>query len=122
MSNSNTAVNPQEAKQMAEHLFQEGIFKQAFAERMSMRGHNLNEHEVDQAIGLGLNLLEQEARTTKSASSSLLSRALQKVAGDSGQQAPRPAILPVELEKLAQEAVRLADDPRIYAAAMYLGE
>lgn len=110
-----------QAQQQAANLFQEGIFKQAFAERMESRGHRLNADELDQAISFGFHLEDQAEQATKSASSSLLGRALSKAAGENVAATPRGLLLPLELEKLAADAVQLADDPRVYTAAMYLG-
>lgn len=120
MTTQTAPVDAAQAQQQAANLFQEGIFKQAFAERMVARGHQLNDAELDQAIGLGFELADREAATTKSASSSLLGRALQKAAGENSAAAPQGSLHQLELEKLASEAIRLADDPRVYAAAMYL--
>ena len=115
------AIDMAQAQQQAANLFHEGIFKQAFAERMASRGHRLDDTELDQAISLGFQLEDQAELATKSASSSLLGRALSKAAGENVAATPSGLLLQLELEKLASEAVRLADDPRVYTAAMYLG-
>ena len=123
MSNTAAPALPDTAE--AFNLMHEGIFKQAFAEKLASCGYPLQAHELDSAIELGVEIMNKEAQLAKSQAGrngSFVQHALNRLRGNEKSAAARqPAALSqADMQKFAEAARDLAGDERVYNAVVAL--